>query len=131
MKYLFNLQFISFSILSMLSWTTLGDCSVFMYYRLEASFALWEVHIGKPSTYVLKPRKLGALREVAHNNMVLSCGACFHCILYMLYHSNCCNILYKIGTPASEKMKSLLVLCSLQSVYSSSNRQLMAYLLSE
>ncbi len=32
-------------------------------------FALWEVHGRKPSTYVLKPPKLGALREVACDNI--------------------------------------------------------------
>ena len=39
--------------------------------RLEASFALWEVHLCKPSTNVLKPLKLGALREVARYNILL------------------------------------------------------------
>ncbi len=37
--------------------------------RLEASFALWEVHAYKPSTNVLTPLKLGALREVARDNI--------------------------------------------------------------
>ncbi len=40
--------------------------------RLEASFALWEVHVCKPSTYVLKPPKLVALREVARDNIYRS-----------------------------------------------------------
>ncbi len=37
-------------------------------HRLEASFALWEDHASKPSTNVLTPPKLGALREVAGDN---------------------------------------------------------------
>ena len=39
---------------------------------LEASFALWEVHVSKPYTYVLKPPKLGAIKEVAHDNIYKS-----------------------------------------------------------
>ena len=38
--------------------------------RRFASFALWEVHVFKPSSYVLKPPKLGALREVTRYNIV-------------------------------------------------------------
>ena len=38
-------------------------------HRLEASFALWEVQVYKPSTYVCKSPKLGALREVARDNV--------------------------------------------------------------
>ena len=30
---------------------------------------MWEVHVNKPSTHVLTPPKLGALREVARNNI--------------------------------------------------------------
>ena len=32
---------------------------------------LWEVHIYKSSTYVLKPPKLGALRKVARDNIII------------------------------------------------------------
>ena len=34
-----------------------------------ASVVLWEVHVSKPSTHVLTPPKLGALREVARDNI--------------------------------------------------------------
>ncbi len=37
--------------------------------RLETSAALWADHIGKLSTHVLTPPRLGALREVARDNM--------------------------------------------------------------
>ena len=37
--------------------------------RLEASAASWEDHTGKPSTHVLTPPKIGALGEVAHDNI--------------------------------------------------------------
>ena len=40
-------------------------------HRLEASAALWEVHVDKPSTHVLTPLKLGALREVARDNILV------------------------------------------------------------
>ena len=36
--------------------------------RLEASAISWRIHVRKPSTHVLMPPKLGALREVAHDN---------------------------------------------------------------
>ncbi len=35
----------------------------------KASAASWEVHASKPSTHVLTPPKLGALREVARDNI--------------------------------------------------------------
>ncbi len=38
--------------------------------RLEASVALWEVHVDKPSTHVITSPKLGALREVARDNIL-------------------------------------------------------------
>ena len=37
--------------------------------RLEASAASWEDYTGKSSTHVLTPPKIGAFREVAHDNM--------------------------------------------------------------
>ncbi len=47
---------------------------------------LCEVHIDKPSTYVLTPPKLGALREVARNNI--------NALLYMVNEAR-----YYISTP--------------------------------
>ena len=49
-------------------------------HRLEASFASREVHAYKPSTNVLTPPKLWALRELARDNIVqkaLTLMACF------------------------------------------------------
>ena len=42
--------------------------------RLEASFTFWKVHGRKPSTYAPKPPKLGALREVARDNIYYMVG---------------------------------------------------------
>ena len=39
--------------------------------RLEASTISWRIHVRKPSTNVLTPPKLGALREVARDNILL------------------------------------------------------------
>ena len=38
--------------------------------RLEASAISWKIHVHKPSTHVLMPPKLGALREVACDNIL-------------------------------------------------------------
>ncbi len=38
--------------------------------RLEASAISWKIHVHKPSTHVLTPPKLGALRKVACDNML-------------------------------------------------------------
>ena len=43
---------------------------VILLRRLEASAASWEDHTGKPSTHVLTPPKIGALREVARDNIL-------------------------------------------------------------
>ncbi len=37
---------------------------------LEASAISWRIHVHKPSTHVLTPPKLGALREVARDNIM-------------------------------------------------------------
>ncbi len=41
-----------------------------LLHRLEASAVLWDVHAGKPSTHILTPPKIGALREVARDNIM-------------------------------------------------------------
>ncbi len=46
----------------------MGNFQSTLYALLEASAALWEDHADKPSTHVLTPPKLGALREVARDN---------------------------------------------------------------
>ena len=40
-------------------------------HRLEASAVSWRIHVHKPSTHVLTPLKLGALREMACDNIFL------------------------------------------------------------
>ena len=39
------------------------------FVNLEASAISWRIHVHKPSTHVLTPLKLGALREVARDNI--------------------------------------------------------------
>ncbi len=41
-------------------------------HRLEASAVLWDAHVGEPSTHVLTPPNMGALREVARDNISYS-----------------------------------------------------------
>ena len=46
-----------------------GNGPVHSLCRLEASAILWRIHVRKPSTNVLTPLKLGALRVVARDNI--------------------------------------------------------------
>ena len=53
----------------------------------EASAALWQVHNDKPSTHVLTPPKLGALREVARDNMFLMAAYVLNNLVTDMYAS--------------------------------------------
>ncbi len=60
-------------------WLIFSDLGALSTHCLEASATSWEVHTSKPSTHVLTPPKLGALREVARDNIELIKGlqSCF------------------------------------------------------
>ncbi len=54
----------------------------------------WDVHASKPSTHVITPLKLGALREVARDNMLR-----FSIIFLVLFK--------KLNTKTSQRNQSL------------------------
>ena len=68
---------------------------------MEASTVSWDVHAGEPSTHVLTPPKIGALREVARDN-ILPLYKCTVCLLERIW--------YDLYFTASLEMETLCIL---------------------